>query len=293
QSPPTAPTMSPEYLAWNIGPKLLAIDCTLFGLAMVIVILRFYVRIFILKIFGMDDWMMAISALLSMTCIALFVKVIKLGLGRHAEVVKIENVFPILKYLYFYGIFVIFAYSFIKLSIGFFLLRLADRTKWRRFLQGTLVFLVLFTLGSTFAIIFQCDPVQAGWDLTMRPPTGTAQCFSMDVFKNVGVFNSVINIATDLIFALIPIPIVWKLQVNVRTKIGLAATMGLGLFASATAIYKTAIQYNFFKEPDWSGKGSWYYIWQQIEMNVGIISACLPTLKPLFSSFFEHVLTVT
>lgn len=33
---------------------------------------------------------------------------------------------------------IIFSYSFIKLSIGFFLLRLADRTKWRPFLIGML-----------------------------------------------------------------------------------------------------------------------------------------------------------
>lgn len=37
-----------------------------------------------------------------------------------------------------YQILIIFAYSFIKLSIGFFLLRLADRTKWRPFLIGVL-----------------------------------------------------------------------------------------------------------------------------------------------------------
>ena len=35
-------------------------------------------------------------------------------------------------------ILIVFAYSFIKLSIGFFLLRLADRTKWRTFLIGVL-----------------------------------------------------------------------------------------------------------------------------------------------------------
>ena len=55
----------------------------------------------------------------------------------------------------------------------------------------------------------------------------------------------------------------WKLQVNVRTKVGLGAIMGLGLFASATAIYKVPMQYNFFKEPDFTGRGAWYYIWQQ------------------------------
>jgi hypothetical protein len=46
--------------------------------------------------------------------------------------------------MYFYSIFIIAAYSFIKLSIGFFLLRLADRTRWRPFLIG-----MLGTLNST------------------------------------------------------------------------------------------------------------------------------------------------
>lgn len=79
----------------------------------------------------------------------------------------------------------------------------------------------------------------------------------------MGVFNSSVNIATDLIFALIPIPMVWKLQVNQHTRIGLAVILSLGLFASAVAIYKTPMQANFFEETDWSGHGSWYYIWQQ------------------------------
>jgi hypothetical protein len=92
---------------------------------------------------------------------------------------------------------------------------------------------------------------------------GTAKCYDAGIFKNVGVFNSSINIATDLIFALIPIPMVWRLQVTIQTRIGLAVILSLGLFASAVAIYKTPMQYNFFKITDWSGDGSWYYIWQQ------------------------------
>lgn len=56
---------------------------------------------------------------------------------------------------------------------------------------------------------------------------------------------------------------VWKLQVTIQTRIGLAVILSLGLFASAVAIYKTPMQANFFKITDWSGDGSWYYIWQQ------------------------------
>ncbi|EUC50581.1 hypothetical protein COCMIDRAFT_81567 [Bipolaris oryzae ATCC 44560] len=290
--PPPTPARSPEYMAENHAPHLMAVEGPLFALSTTAVLLRFYVRIFMLKTFGWDDIMMLIAVCISITTLGLFLTVINLGLGKHAEAFPVENIFPFFKYMYFYSILIIAGYSFIKLSIGLFLLRLADRTRWRPFLIGMLIFIVIFTLGSTFAIIFQCIPIRAGWDYTMRPPTGTAKCYDATIFKNVGVFNSCINIATDLIFALIPIPMVWKLQVTIQTRIGLAAILGLGLFASAIAIYKTPMQANFFKVKDWSGDGSWYYIWQQVEMHVGIIAACLPTIKPLFASFFGQVRSI-
>lgn len=57
--------------------------------------------------------------------------------------------------------------------------------------------------------------------------------------------------------------------------------MALGLFATATAIYKTPLQYHFFEEADFTGRGSNYYVWQVVEMQVGIVGANLPTLRPL------------
>lgn len=69
---------------------------------------------------------------------------------------------------------------------------------------------------------------------------------------------SAVNIATDLLFAILPIPMVWGLQMNVRKKIGLISVLSLGFFASATAIYKTPMQYHFFEEPDFTGNGAWY-----------------------------------
>ncbi|KAF2437350.1 hypothetical protein P171DRAFT_373490 [Karstenula rhodostoma CBS 690.94] len=290
----TAP--SQEYLAEDYGPTLLAIDCTLFGLATITMILRIYVRVFMLKMFGIDDWLMLIAVALSVTTTGLFIKVITIGLGRHFDpsglAFPLANIQDFFKYTYVYAILIIFAYSFIKLSIGFFLLRLADRTRWRTFLIATLVFLVAFTIGSTMAIVFQCIPVRAAYDLSLKPPQGNAKCYPIAIFKNIGVFNSSVNIATDLLFALLPIPIVWKLQVTIQTKLGLSFCMALGLLATATAIYKTPMQYHFFEQMDFTGNGSWYYIWQQVEMNVGIIAANLPTLKPLVARFFTSLRTI-
>ena len=46
--------MPPEYLAENQGPRLLAVEASLFALSTSAVLLRFYVRLFMLKTFGWD-----------------------------------------------------------------------------------------------------------------------------------------------------------------------------------------------------------------------------------------------
>lgn len=54
QLPPRPPYATDEYLARTIAPKLLAVDGTLYSLAMLCVLMRIYVRVFMLKTFGPD-----------------------------------------------------------------------------------------------------------------------------------------------------------------------------------------------------------------------------------------------
>ena len=59
------PSFSPEQIAYTNAPQILAISGSFFAAAAVIVILRCYVRIFMLKVFGLDDYIMV----LAMACI--------------------------------------------------------------------------------------------------------------------------------------------------------------------------------------------------------------------------------
>lgn len=78
--------------------------------------------------------------LFSTACLIAIANLTKYGLGKQVEILSYHPdwMLPLFAWLYFYSIFVIFAYSFIKLSIGFFLLRLAQRTKYRPILIGIL-----------------------------------------------------------------------------------------------------------------------------------------------------------
>jgi hypothetical protein len=74
-------------------------------------------------------------------------------------------------------------------------------------------------------ILFSCVPIRASWDHASEP---NAKCFDNNLFTAIGMFNSVINILTDILFASLPIPMVWTLQVNIRTKLTLLAILSLG-----------------------------------------------------------------
>lgn len=79
---------------------------------------------------------------------------------------------------------------------------------------------------------------------------------------------------------------IWKLQLNTRTKISLICVLSLGYFASAAAIVKAVQQFHVLEDPDWTVNDS-FNIWNFIELTVGIVAASLPALKPLFNWFLD------
>ncbi|EHL01283.1 hypothetical protein M7I_2751 [Glarea lozoyensis 74030] len=151
------------------------------------------------------------------------------------------------------------------------------------FLYCTIAFLAAFLLTSAFTIIFACLPVRANWDLVLAK---TAKCYSKDTFTAIGLFNSSINIITDVLFATLPIPMVWNLQVNMRTKLSLVVILSLGLFACAAAIVKTVLQSKLYVTPN-TTRNDTYFIWNSVELYIGILAASLPSLRPLFKSFLD------
>lgn len=50
-----------------------------------------------------------------------------------------------------------------------------------------LVFLVAFTVACAGTLIFQCIPIVAAWEFSLRPQ---AKCFSADTYTAIGLFNS-------------------------------------------------------------------------------------------------------
>lgn len=126
--------------------------------------------------------------------------------------------------------------------------------------------------------MLQCTNIKIQWD-----PAIKATCWSKETLQALAYLNVALNIATDLIFAIfIPVPMLLKLNINLRQKITLLGILGLGVFATAAASVKVPYIVNYGKTGDFLWDSQDITIWTIVEANTGIVAGSLPALKPLF-----------
>ena len=100
----------------------------------------------------------------------------------------------------------------------------------------------------------------------------------------------VISIVSDFFLAAFPILILRKVQISLRSKIGLCLLMGLGVITGSLAIIRTVL--NWQNEPDdptWASIPNWCL--RSWEVFAGIAAACIPTLRPGYKWLVHEIQT--
>lgn len=84
-------------------------------------------------------------------------------------------------------------------------------------------FLVIMTgLANIFGAVFQCSPVAYAWDKTI--PRGS--CMDIVAFSR---YMAIPNVVTGAVMLIMPLPVVWNLNIDVSAKIALTATFLHGI----------------------------------------------------------------
>ncbi|PLN84066.1 hypothetical protein BDW42DRAFT_199792 [Aspergillus taichungensis] len=272
------------------APHILAIIGFLTGLSTVLIALRGYVRLYILRRFDIEDGVIVAALLCAFGVLACFVGESFHGLGHYSDDIAMADFGILNEWMWYHAIVIVLGISLVKVSLAFFLLRFAARKRalqW--FIIGCLIFLILFTIACVLTLVLQCIPVQAAWNYALRK---TAKCYSAKTYLAIAEFHSAINIATDVVFATLPVFMFHNIQVNRWTKISLMGILSLGYFACAAAIVKTVLLSQLYKDPD-SFRNCNYLIWNCAELNIGIIAASFPTIKPLMKRVLGSTLNFT
>ncbi|KAH6647762.1 hypothetical protein BKA67DRAFT_594677 [Truncatella angustata] len=240
----------------NRGPEIIGVVATVTLLALITVGMRSYVRLKVVNMFGPDDWVIIIAMMLSLTGLGIVAGEVTYGAGRHTAYLDPDTNSYGLKLNFFSQPIYLWATPLVKVSVGFFLVRLSPTKLYRRVLQGTIVFLVVYTFMCFTTLLLQCKNLAVIWDLEVK-----TTCWPITTLLGLSYANSTINILTDILFALVPIPMLWNVQINVRTKASLICILGLGVFASAAGIVKAAYIPNYGKTGDFMWDSANLTIW--------------------------------
>jgi len=200
------------------------------------------------------------------------------GAGRHLGDIPIEDLPDGLKLNFISQPIFLIAICVVKLAVGATLLRIASTKFYRHLILSIMGFMSFYTIGCFFTIIFQCSDIRALWDFSVQP-----NCWPQSTLQGLSYTNVALNIITDLLFAVfIPAPMLWNLNVNMRTKLSLMFALGLGCFACCAAFIKIGSLVNYGKEGDWLWDSRDISIWTVVECNLGIMAGSIPTLRPMF-----------
>lgn len=137
---------------------------------------------------------------------------------------------------------------------------------YRMVVWAAIVFVAVGHLGCALTLILACQPVHKSWD-PMRPGTCLPSGPSFTAY-------AIVTIISDIIVAVIPIPVLLQLKVSIGKKIGLIAIFMLGLFTTLCSVFRY-LQINRIQYGD--GNSTMLIVWGVIEFNVGV---CLSSLTP-------------
>ena len=98
---------------------------------------------------------------------------------------------------------------------------------------------------------------------------------------------SALSIFFDVVILCFPIPMIKSLSINTRKKISILGIFWLGGFVCVSAVIRFVLLYKYIYKLQDYGRNDYSsvtsaFIWAEIEPNVSVVAACLPTYGPLF-----------
>ncbi|GAB1734328.1 hypothetical protein NU195Hw_g9169t1 [Hortaea werneckii] len=223
---------------------------------------------------GWDDILCIVALLLHSAFFFTCMIGLRPWLGKHAGTeVSIPHVVDFLRNLFVAQLLYTVCITLNKSTILAFYWRLFSVRSRIPILAVTAVVVAWF-LSIFFCVLFTCVPVTAQWDVSITD----AKCIST---RSIWIAGSIVNVMTDIVLLIMPLPYVWNLNAPMAQRLALGGMFCLGAFVSVVSIVRLSIMLGLdLNSSDATFNFSEVVIWSMVEINCGLICACLPSLRP-------------
>ncbi|KLU85298.1 integral membrane protein [Magnaporthiopsis poae ATCC 64411] len=192
-----------------------AVAILFFVLCWAAVVLRVYCRAWLLRSLGVDDSLIIVSLIVFTGYLICILLALKYGAGKHRDDVDPDNYSAALKLIYASELLYVFTVCVVKISVGFFLLRISARTAHVYTIRALMVLTFLYGTAYFFILAFQCLPVSAFW---AKSPRVEGKCLNHGLMLGLTYGASCVNAVADWAFGVLPFFIVWTLSLPLRTR---------------------------------------------------------------------------
>jgi hypothetical protein len=183
----------------------------------------------------------------------------------------------------------LFASGATKASVLLFYKRLVSGTlarRWKLAIYFALAFHAAYLIGLTLSYVLICRPLEAYWksfDYNWHEPYSCAPAESLNPV--IGV----LSVLSDIYAVALPFVILhyYTLDVPRAQKIGLNIIFALGLLVAGAGIGRTYFLIKLGNTYDTSWIGFDLLVWTIIEMQLGIICACAPSMRAFFRRYLS------
>ncbi|KAK1982327.1 CFEM domain-containing protein [Colletotrichum cereale] len=256
-------------------------------IGLLMVPLRLYARWTTVHRFETDDWIIIFCALVFIVFVAFGQLAGWVAFGEDIWMVKPDMLTFGLKIFFIDESLYLSCLGLTKISVLFFYLRIFPNKSFRYATYATMSYIALSTTILLFMQIFQCIPFSYNWD-GWKDDFGPHHCLNINVLAFVA---GGLSISHDVIILFLPIPLLWHLNMGLRSKVGILLMFSLGIFIIITSCVRLRYITLFTRSlnPTWDFTDP--LIWSGVEVSVSMIIVCLPAMRVLLKRAMPKLFT--
>ncbi|KAF1942365.1 hypothetical protein EJ02DRAFT_176702 [Clathrospora elynae] len=178
----------------------------------------------------------------------------------------------------------------VKSSILVLYKNIFDIPKFRFIVFCVLAYVIGWTVSFTLSHLFTCYPIT----VFIEP------YYNNSCVQTVPMFLALLytDVIADVTILILPIPMVLSVRMEFKKKLAVIGMLTLGTAVCAVSITRVLATYSiaseYLKHPD----DVIYctapiFFWTNIELSLGVVCACLPTLRPIWLHFYPRHATQT
>ncbi|KAK7189183.1 hypothetical protein DPSP01_005426 [Paraphaeosphaeria sporulosa] len=265
---------SPAGMAQTMLNTVVLVFTLMAGLIM---FLRLFTRGLLLHKAGAEDAWISLAMILSIGLTVTIALQVQNGLGKHMQELTPAMMTDSLKAFWASVWIYNLSLTATKMSILTQYLRVFPIPRYRVACYVVMAFVALYGLWTLLGSIFLCFPVAFFWDKTIAD----GRCLNQEA---IWFSNATINIVQDVVILILPIAVLKSLPIPSRQKKALIAVFGLGGVVCLVSIIRLQTLVSISNSTDPTFDNPPAAMLSAIETNVGIICACLPSMRPLLTS---------